>query len=136
MPGQHKDPTISFRPSEWERKLIDQRVLLSGMTKKDFISHSCIYSNVVVVGTKENIQRIIDTLQEMQIFMTELAGQIQSGKFLLSDESYAELKGDYLAFVLALSDILNGATYLFDKKPLDSEDRNEKIDEYRRLLNL
>ena len=136
MPGQHKDPTISFRTSEWERKLIDQRVLLSGMTKKDFISHSCIYSNVVVVGTKENIQRIIDTLQEMQIFMTELAGQIQSGKFLLSDESYAELKGDYLAFVLALSDILNGATYLFDKKPSDSEDRNEKIDEYRRLLNL
>ena len=37
MPSKHKGhPTISFRPSEWARKLIEQRAELSGMYKKDF----------------------------------------------------------------------------------------------------
>lgn len=136
MPGQHKNLTISFRPSEWEKHLIDQRAFLSGINKKDFIIRSCIYSNIVVVGTKENIRRIVDTAQEMQNTMKELAGLIQSGEFVLSDESYRELKGDYLAFVLAMLDILDGAAYLFDKKQEKHEKDNEKIEEYRRLLNL
>lgn len=40
MPGIHKNNTISFRPSEWERINIEERAALSGMTKKDFIAHS------------------------------------------------------------------------------------------------
>ena len=79
MPGQHKEPTITFRPSVWEKAIIDQRITLSGMRKKDFIVRSCIYSNIVVVGKRENIQRIVDALQEMQMVMKEIAGQIQSG---------------------------------------------------------
>ena len=34
--------------------------------------------NIVVVGKKENIQRIVDSLQEMQGVMKEIAGQIRS----------------------------------------------------------
>ena len=42
MPGVHKNNTISFRPSEWERINIEERVALSGTAKKDFITRSCI----------------------------------------------------------------------------------------------
>lgn len=87
MPGKHKEPTIAFRPSAWERAIIEQRAALSGMYKKDFISRSCVYSNIVVVGKKENIQRIVDALQEMQIVMREIAGQILSGDFSLSKKA-------------------------------------------------
>lgn len=52
MPGQHRDPTISFRATQWERAMIEERVRSSGLYKKDFIARSCIYSNIVVVGTK------------------------------------------------------------------------------------
>lgn len=69
MPGKHKNSTIAFRPSEWARAVIDQRAELSGIYKKDFITRSCVYSNIVMVGKKENIQRIVDSLQEMQIVM-------------------------------------------------------------------
>lgn len=58
MPGIHKNPTLAFRPSAWERALIEERAAMSGMPKKDFISRSCIYSNVVVVGKKETVQAI------------------------------------------------------------------------------
>lgn len=115
MPGKHKEPTIAFRPSAWERAIIEQRAALSGMHKKDFIARSCVYSNIVVVGKKENVQRIVDALQEMQMVMKEVAGQIQSCDFALSDESYAELKRDYLALVITVVDIVNGAAYLFEK---------------------
>lgn len=48
------------------------------------IQTECIYSNIVEVGKKENIQRIVDALQEMQMVMKEIAGQIQSGGFSLT----------------------------------------------------
>ncbi len=81
MPGKHKDITIAFRPSEWASAVIEQRAALSGMYKKDFITRSGVYSNIIVVGKRENIQRIVDALQEMQMVMREIAGQIQSGSF-------------------------------------------------------
>ena len=118
MPSKHKGhPTISFRPSEWARKLIEQRAELSGMYKKDFITRSCIYSNIVVVGKKENIQHIVDEVREMQNVLIELTGLIQSGCFVLSDKGYSELKEDYLAFLLTMLDILDRAAYLFEKEP-------------------
>lgn len=128
MPSHHKGhPTIAFRPSEWARALIDQRAALSGLYKKDFITRSCVYSNIVIVGKEENIQRIVDAVQELRTVMIEIAGQIQSGDFILSDESYAELKQDYLALAITLVEILDGAAYLFEKKPPENR-RNYKAE--------
>ena len=71
MPGVHKDKTISFRPSSWERALIEERASMSGIPKKDFIARSCIYSNICVVGNKRNVQRIVDALEEVRNVMVE-----------------------------------------------------------------
>lgn len=137
MPGIHKEPTIAFRPSAWARAIIEQRAALSGIYKKDFITRSCVYSNIVVVGKKENIQRIVDALQEMQAVMKEIAGQIQSGDFSLTDESYQELKRDYMALVVTIVDIAEGAAYLFEKEPPTNQ-RNWKaeleLEQYRHVL--
>ena len=128
MPSHHKGhPTIAFRPSEWARALIDQKAALSGLYKKDFITRSCVYSNIVIVGKEENIQRIVDAVQELRTAMIDIAGQIQSGDFILSHESYEELKQDYLALAITLVDILDGAAYLFEKKPPENR-RNYKAE--------
>lgn len=137
MPGKHKDATIAFRPSAWARAIIEQRASLCGIYKKDFITRCCVYANIVVVGKKENIQRIVDSLQEMQDIMKEIAGQIQSGGFSLSAESYQELKEDYLSLVVTIVDIVDGAAYLFDKEP-PAERKNWKaeleLEQYRHVL--
>ena len=139
MPGKHNNPTIAFRPTSWQRALIAERVDASGMYKKEFITRSRIYSNIVVVGKREYVQHIVDELRETQIVIKEIAEQIQSGNFSLSDESYRGLKEDYLAFAITMVDILNGAAYLFDKK-LDSDSRHWKgkveLEEYRHVLKL
>lgn len=137
MPGKHKEATITFRPSFYEKSIIEQRVALSGMCKKDFITRSCIYSNIVVVGKRENIQRIVEALQEMQMTMKELAGQIQFGEFSLSEESYRNLKDDYLSLVITVVDILDGAAYLFEKEPPASKTNwkmEMELKQYRQAL--
>jgi hypothetical protein len=69
----------------------------------------------------------------------EIAEQIQSSNFSLSDEIYRELKEDYLAFAITMLDISSGVAYLFDKKP-DSDSRHWKevleLEKYRRVLKL
>lgn len=139
MSGKHKDATIAFRPSAWARAIIEQRASLCGIYKKDFITRCCVYANIVVVGKKENIQRIVDSLQEMQGVMKEIAGQIQSGGFSLSAESYQQLKEDYLSLVVTVVDIVDGAAYLFDREP-PAERKNWKaeleLEQYRKILEL
>lgn len=126
MPGKHKNPTIAFRPDTWEKALIEQRAALSGMYKKDFITQSCIYAAITVDGQQENIQRIIDALHDMQIELKEVAGQMCSGSFSLSPENYLEMKEDYLAFVVTVIDIIDGAAYLFQKEPPYIKKRRKK----------
>ena len=85
------------------------------------------------MGTKQRVQYLVEELRETQIVMKEITEQILSGDFSMSGESYKELKEDYLAFVITMVDILNGAAYLFDKKP-DSDNRHwkeqQEIQEY------
>lgn len=127
MPGKHKNPTIAFRPSDWQRTLIEERAAMSGHYKKDFIIRSCIYSNIVVVGNQANIKRIVDALQEMQCTMKEIVRQLQSDDFSLSGDAYKEMKEDFLAMAITAVDIVNGAAYLFDKRP-DTDNQHWKAD--------
>lgn len=114
MPGKHKNPTISFRPTEYERIQIETRIAMSGMQKRQYIVRACIYSNIVVVGKKENIQRIVDAAEEMQQTMIDIKEQLLSGAAPpLSDEGLEELKAECTALATTIVDILNGAAYLF-----------------------
>lgn len=60
-------------------------------------------------------------------------------RFLLSEESYQELKEDYLSLVITIIDIVDGATYLFDKK-MSSDRKNWKaeleLEQYRSILQM
>lgn len=114
MPGKHKNPTISFRPTEEERIEIETRIALSGMQKRQYIIRACIYSKIVVVGTKENIQRIVDVAENMQQTMHEIVGRLQEGAVPLSSQGWEELKVECIALAKMIVDILNGAAYLFD----------------------
>ena len=117
MPGQHKNPTISFRPTEYERIQIETRIAMSGMQKRQYIIRACIYGNIIVVGKKENIQRIVDAAEEMQQTMKDIKEQLLSGTVPpLSDNGLEELKTECAALATTIVDILNGAAYLFQKK--------------------
>lgn len=140
MPGTHKQSTIAFRPSSsWQAALINERCKLSGMNKKDFICRSIIYSNICVVGKKETVQVVVDSLQEMEYALKEIVSQLETGGFFLSEAGYEDFKNDLLALCVTCVDILNGAAYLFGKTP-ERDNQHWKADleleQFRKMLEL
>ena len=134
MPGVHKDKTISFRPSSWERALIEERASMSGIPKKDFIAKSCIYSNICVVGNKKNVQRIVDALEEVRNVMVEISSRMTAGDFPLSGNDFDVMAMRYLALCSAIVEIADGASYLFGVAKSNRHSQEEKQERLRQLL--
>ena len=115
MSNQHKHPTISFRISDAERKQIETRILASGMMKKDYFVRSCIHNRICVVGKKETIYPLVQTvnalylqLLEMQKTFTECR-EHQTLNNLPTSNEIKELQTDYNNMLTAIIDLLDGA---------------------------
>ena len=70
--NRHKNKTISFRITEAERKQIEARILASGMMKKDYFIRSCIYNRICVVGKKETIYPLVQTVNALYLQLLEM----------------------------------------------------------------
>lgn len=115
MPGKHKNPTISFRVSEYERRAIEANIKMSGMLKKDYFIRSCIYNRVCVVGKKETIYPLVEELRKMQEQMAALGEQFEAeGKIAMLEEEFADMQTEYLHLLRAIIRMLDGAKYLWE----------------------
>ncbi len=118
MSNQHKNPTISFRIPDAERKQIEARILASGMMKKDYFVSSCIYNHICVVGKKETIYPLVQTVNAFYLQLLEMqkafttAGSIPDT--LPSSEAIKELQTEYTNMLSAIIDLLDGAKYLWE----------------------
>ena len=126
MSNVHKNQTISFRPSPYERKEIEARIKASGLPKKIFYTRSCLYDRICVVGKKETIlplvyevellyQRLLDL--EQNIFSFDSQEIIPKDVALFQDE-INELQEDFTAMLKALITLLDGAKYLWESKEM------------------
>jgi hypothetical protein len=95
MPGVHKNPTISFRISDYERREIEVKIKASGMMKKDYFIRSCIYNHVCVVGKKETVHVLVKELEKMQQNLYQLHEQLLSEEIHIVSEEIQELQLDY-----------------------------------------
>lgn len=122
MSNQHKKTTISFRVSDAERKEIEARILASGMKKQDYFVRSCIYNRICVVGKKETIYPLVQTVNALYIKLLEMqkaftgADDVTSVKAesLPSSEDIKELQTEYTNMLTAIIDLLDGAKYLWE----------------------
>ena len=118
MSNQHKHPTISFRISDAERKQIEARILASGMMKKDYFVRSCIYNRICVVGKKENIYPLVQTVNALYLQLLEMQKAFTltdaTSDTLPSSEAIKDLQTDYTNMLTAIIDLLNGAKYLWE----------------------
>ena len=118
MSNQHKHPTISFRISDAERKQIESRILASGMMKKDYFVRSCIYNRICVVGKKETIYPLVQTINALYLQLLEMQKSFieccehQALNSLPTNDEIKELQTDYNNLLTAIIDLLDGAKYL------------------------
>ena len=119
MSNQHKHPTISFRVSDAERKQIEARILASGMMKKDYFVRSCIYNRICVVGKKETIYPLVQTVNALYLQLLEMQTAFiecyehQTLNNLPTSDEIKELQTDYNNMLTAIIDLLDGARYLW-----------------------
>ena len=124
MSNQHKHPTISFRISDAERQQIEARILASGMMKKDYFVRSCIYNHICVVGKKETIYPLVQTVNALYLQILDMQKAFTSSDrnidTLPSSDDIKELHTEYTNMLTAIIDLLDGAKYLWEG------DRNEQ----------
>ncbi len=122
MSNQHKHPTISFRISATERKQIEARILASGMMKKDYFVRSCIYNRICVVGKKETIYPLVQTVNALYLQLLEMQKSFieccehQALNSLPTSDEIKELQTDYNNLLTAIIDLLDGAKYLWERE--------------------
>lgn len=118
MSNQRKNPTIRFRITDAERKQIEARILASGMMKKDYFVRSCIYNRICVVGKKETIYPLVQTvnalyLQTLEMQRTFTSTSTTTDTLPFSNE-IKELQTEYTNMLTAIIDLLDGAKYLWE----------------------
>ena len=118
MSDKHKNPTISFRITDAERKQIEARILASGMMKKDYFVRSCIYNHICVVGKKETIYPLVQTVNALYLQLLEMQKAFTSSDCtpdtLPSSEAINELQFEYTNMLTAIIDLLDGEKYLWE----------------------
>ena len=129
MSNVHKNQTISFRPSPYERKEIEARIKASGLPKKIFYTRSCLYDRICVVGKKETILPLVDEVELLYHRLLDLEQNIISfgsqdiipkDVSLFKDE-INELQEDFTAMLKALITLLDGAKYLWQDETTDTK---------------
>ncbi len=118
MSNKHKNPTISFRITDAERKQIEARILASGMMKKDYFIRSCIYNRICVVGKKETIYPLVQTVNALYLQLLEMQKVFTSTDatpdILPSSEALKDLQTEYINMLTAIIDLLDGTKYLWE----------------------
>lgn len=118
MSNQHKNPTISFRISDAERKQIEARILASGMKKQDYFVRSCIYNRICVVGKKETIYPLVQTVNALYLQLLEMQKVFTASDrnidTLPSSDDINGLQTEYTNMLTAIIDLLDGAKYLWE----------------------
>lgn len=118
MSNRHKNKTISFRITETERQQIESRILASGMMKKDYFIRSCIYNRICVVGKKETIYPLVQTVNALYLQLLEMQKAFTSSDrnidALPSSDEINELQIEYTNMLTAIIDLLDGAKYLWE----------------------
>ena len=118
MSNQHKNPTISFRITDAERKQIETRIIASGMMKKNYFVRSCIYNRICVVGKKETIYPFVQTVNALYLQLLEMQKAFTTPDCtpdtLPSSEAIKELQTEYTNMLTAIITLLDGAKYLWE----------------------
>ena len=120
MSNQHKHQTISFRVSDSEHKQIEARILASGMMKKDYFVRSCIYNRICVVGKKETVYPLVQTVNALYLQLLEMQKafvnyyQEQYPDNLPTNDEITERQTSYNNMLSAIIDLLDGAKYLWE----------------------
>ena len=88
------------------------------MMKKDYFVRSCIYNRICVVGKKETIYPLVQTVNALYLQILDMQKAFTSSDrnidTLPSSDDIKELHTEYTNMLTAIIDLLDGAKYLWE----------------------
>ena len=87
------------------------------MMKKDYFIRSCIYNRICVVGKRETIYPLVQTVNALYLQLLEMQKAFTStstSDMLPSSDEIKELQTEYTTMLTAIIDLLDGAKYLWE----------------------
>ena len=87
------------------------------MKKQDYFVRSCIYNRICVVGKKETIYPLVQTINALYLQLLEMQKAFTStstSDMLPSSDEIKELQTEYTTMLTAIIDLLDGAKYLWE----------------------
>lgn len=93
--GRWRNKTVAFRVSPEEGKLLDECVMLSGLTKQDYVTRRLLCRDVVVYGNS----RVYKALRNQ---MAEIYGELQR------IEQCSEISDEFLYALQLVAETMNG----------------------------
>ena len=103
--NRKRNRTVSFRLSERELKDLNIRIEAGGIKKTKYYIDACLYGRVIVVGSRENIDLLINELYEMELLFKMLLEELTAGNTDELDEKIQQVREDYVAMVKAIYEI-------------------------------
>ena len=70
---RERNVILNFRVTEEERKKIEKRIELSGLSKQDFFISSCLYQNINVVGNVKSFNAIRKEMMAIENHLRSIA---------------------------------------------------------------
>lgn len=88
------------------------------MMKKDYFIRSCIYNHICVVGKKETIYPLVQTVNALYLQLLEMQKAFtttgDTSDKMPSSEDIKELQIEYTNMLSAIIDLLDGTKYLWE----------------------
>ena len=88
------------------------------MKKQDYFVRSCIYNRICVVGKKETIYPLVQTVNALYLQLLEMQKAFTSTGVtpdtLPASDEIKELQTEYTNLLAAIIDLLDGARYLWE----------------------
>ena len=87
------------------------------MKKQDYFVRSCIYNRICVVGKRETIYPLVQTVNALYLQLLEMQKAFTStstSDMLPSSDEIKELQTEYTTMLTAIIVLLDGAKYLWE----------------------
>lgn len=106
---RRRNKHVAIKVTEQEFIRLKERVNASGLTQTQYVLHALLYGRVVVVGSHENIDYIVQRVEEMESKLQSMLEEIQTE---ITDETFEKIKKakeEYTCMLRALIEIVHEA---------------------------
>ena len=120
MPRQ-RNKNIALKITEHEYIRLKERINVSGLSQTQYCLQALLYGRVVVTGSRENIDYILQRIEELESKLELLIKECQQESTKENEEGLLKIKAEYVDVLKVLLEIIKEADIQVKKSPCERD---------------